>query len=124
MHRACFWGNVTNLDFVEYLLEVGADPNARDHTGLTPLMYTSPEAPSVAKFLLNWPTTDANITSRSGESFLAKVRLTITTFSVKVAQSDSPEEVQDRFLIQQWTAIEEVLVERGAIATGVSPTLE
>jgi hypothetical protein len=26
LHRACFSGNVTNLDIVEYLLEVGADP--------------------------------------------------------------------------------------------------
>jgi hypothetical protein len=26
-------GNVTNLDFVEYLLEVGADPNAQTMQG-------------------------------------------------------------------------------------------
>jgi ankyrin repeat protein len=48
LHRACFSGNVTNLDFVEDLLEVGADPDARDHTGLAPLMYTTTDAPSAA----------------------------------------------------------------------------
>jgi hypothetical protein len=81
MHKACHWANVTNLDFVELLLEKGADPNAEDPKGLTPLMYTMPDAPGAAKFLLNWPTTDANITGRPGQSFLARVRLTITNFS-------------------------------------------
>jgi ankyrin repeat protein len=38
LHRACFSHVVTNLDFVEHLLEAGADPNTRDHTGLIPLM--------------------------------------------------------------------------------------
>jgi hypothetical protein len=38
LHNACSWYNVTNLDFVELLLEAGADPNAQDHLGLTPLM--------------------------------------------------------------------------------------
>ena len=47
-------GNVTNLDFVELLLETGADPNAQDHLGLTPLMCTIEVAPGAAKFLLNW----------------------------------------------------------------------
>jgi hypothetical protein len=36
-------GNVTNLDFVEYLLEVGADPNAKE-VQPTP-MSTIPYAP-------------------------------------------------------------------------------
>jgi hypothetical protein len=45
LYKACFVGNVTNLDFVEYLLEVGADPNIQEHLGLTPLMYTLLDAP-------------------------------------------------------------------------------
>jgi hypothetical protein len=85
LHRACFSGNVTNLDFVEYLLEVGADPNAQDHLLQTPLMYTLPNAPVAAKFLLNWPTTDANVTTRSGASFLAMVRETVEYLSYRAA---------------------------------------
>jgi hypothetical protein len=138
LHRACFSNNVTNLDFVEYLLEAGADPNAQDHYGLLgagrnaldfrgsiPLMYTIPDAPGAAKFLLNWPTTDANITTRSGMTFLARVRLTITWFSDEVALPDNPETVQHEFLLQQWRAIEEMLVlaKRGAADTGTT-TLE
>jgi hypothetical protein len=120
LHTACYSGNVTNLDFVEYLLEEGADPNAEDSTGLTPLLYTAPDAPSAAKFLLNWPTTDANNTSRSGESFLAVVRSTITDFSNNVALPDNPNRVQHQFVLQQWSEIEEMLVERGAVDTGIT----
>jgi hypothetical protein len=114
LHMACYAGNVTNLDFVELLLEAGADPNAQDYLGYTPLMCTNPAAPGAAKFLLNWPTTDVNITARSGESFLAKVRCTVECFSDKVALTDNPEQVQHEFLLQQWRDIEDMLVERSA----------
>jgi hypothetical protein len=117
---ACFSGNVTNLDFVELLLEEGADPNAQDDQGLSPLMHTSPGAPGAAKFLLNWPTTDANITTRSRATFLAVVRSTIVGFSDKVALPDNPDQVQHQFLLQQWRGIEEILVERGADDTGIT----
>jgi hypothetical protein len=113
LHHACFGGNVTNLDFIEYLLKAGADPNAQNNLGATPLMYTGPNAPGAATFLLKWPTTDANITDRSGESFLVKVRSTITIFSDAIARPDNPEQVQDQFLLQQWRDIEDMLVERG-----------
>jgi hypothetical protein len=117
LHFACYGGNVTNLDFVELLLEKGADPNAQDHMGLTPLMSTTRcttgDAPGAAKFLLNWPTTDANITAQSGASFLARVRLAITDFSIKSALPTNPSRVQHQFLLQQWRDIEEMLVERG-----------
>jgi hypothetical protein len=81
LHRACFSHVVTNLDFVEHLLEAGADPIARDYLEMTPLMYTISEAPGAAKFLLNWPTTDANITTRSGATFLAVVRGSLIAYS-------------------------------------------
>jgi hypothetical protein len=82
---------VTNLDFVEYLLKNGADPYAQNrHMGLTPLMGTTDLAPGAAKFLLNWPTTDANITTRSGASFLATVRVTVKQYSNRVARPANP----------------------------------
>jgi hypothetical protein len=123
LHYACYSGDVTNLDFVEYLLEAGADPNAKDFKGLIPLMWTMPDAPSAAKFLLNWPTTDVNITSRDGDSFHDAVRATITSFSDGLALLEDPDQIRDQFVIQQWRDIEEILVERGATNTGVT-TLE
>jgi hypothetical protein len=123
LHAACFANNVTNLDFVELLLEKGADSNAQDHQGNTPLMFTTPFAPGAAKFLLSWPTTDAYITRRSGESYLDRVRSTVTEFSEKVALPDNPCQIQDQFQIQQWRDIEEMLVERGAAGSGIT-TLE
>jgi hypothetical protein len=119
LHQACFAGVVTNLDFVEHLLEAGADPNARDHKGETPLMYTTPASPGAAKFLLNRPTTDANITTRSGESFQSALRRTLEYFLEKVALPDNPETVPHQFLLHQWRDIEEMLVERG-LDTGIT----
>jgi hypothetical protein len=120
LHDACHWSNVTNLDFVKLLLEAGADPNSQDDLGLIPLMYTIPAAPGAAKFLLKWPTTDANITTRSGASFLAGVREAVKRFSVKVARPDNGEKVEHQFLLQQWRGIEEMLVERGALDTSIT----
>ena len=76
-------------------------------------MWTTPTAPDVAKFLQNWPTTDANITTRSGASFLARVREIITSFSNAMSLPDNPNRVQLQFAMQQWSEIEETLVERG-----------
>jgi hypothetical protein len=112
LHKACYAGNVTNLDFIELLSVEGADPNVQDHLGLTPLEYTTPYSSGAAKFLLNWPTTDGNITNRSGESFLVKVRSLITTLSDQITRVDNLEKVQHQFLLQQWRDIEEMLVER------------
>jgi hypothetical protein len=123
LQTACSWDNVTNLDFIEYMLTEGADPNAQDHEGLTPLMYTTALAPGAAKFLLNWPTTDANVTDRYGRSFLAHARRTLKSLSDKISLSDSPEQVQNQFLLQQWIGIEKMLVERSAIDTDI-PTLD
>jgi hypothetical protein len=120
LHYACSSFNVTNLDFIELLLEAGADPNAQDHQGMTPLMMTTMFAPGAANFLLKWPTTDVNFTTRSGAFFLARVRWTIKAFSNEVALPDNPKQVQYQLLLQQWRGIEEMLVERGAIDTGIT----
>jgi hypothetical protein len=101
---------VTNLDLVELLLKKGANPNTQDLLGRTPLMGTTPFAPGAAKFLLNWPTTDSNITARSGESYLTNVRGAVEYFSDKIARPDNPDRVQHHFLLWQWRNIEEMLV--------------
>jgi hypothetical protein len=117
LQNACYSGYVTNLDFVELLLKKGADPNTQDRLGVTPLMFTLKVAPGAAKALLNWPTTEVNILSRSGESFLVEVRSAITSLSQAITFPDNPEKVQHQFQLQQWREIEEMLVERGAADT-------
>jgi hypothetical protein len=119
LHNACCTMRVTNLDFVELLLKKGADPNAQDHRGVTPLIYAFKFAPSVAKFLLNRPTTDPNIITRSGASFLARVRADVEYFSDQITRTDNPRRIQHQFLLRQWREIEEMLVERGAVDTGI-----
>jgi hypothetical protein len=119
LHSACSSNNVTNLDFVELLLKEGADPNTQDSAGRTALMITTPHAPGAAKLLLNWPTTDANITTPSGASFLTWLRKAVELFSNEVAHPDNPKQVQHQFQLQQWTEIEEMMVERGAHNTGI-----
>jgi ankyrin repeat protein len=113
-------GNVINLDFVEYILGEGSDPNVQDHWGRTPLVYAIPDAPGAAKLLLNWPNTEVNITTRSGASFLALVCTAIRGVSDKGAAPDNPEQVQHQLLLQQWCEIEEMLLERGALDTGIT----
>ena len=80
---------------------------------MTPLMVTTKLAPSAAKFMLQWPATNANIIPPSGESFLVKVRGATGAFSMSVTFRDNPLLVQHQFLLQQWGDIEEMLVEKG-----------
>jgi hypothetical protein len=101
-------------------LKKGADPNAQNYRGVTPLMCTTKFAPGAAKFLLDWSTTDANITTQSGGSFLAMVRVDMKYFSDSIAHPDNPERIQHQFLLRQWREIEEMLVERGAVDTGIT----
>jgi hypothetical protein len=113
LHIACHSDVVTNLDFLEVLLEAGADPNTKNSEGLTPLMITISNSPSAAKFLLSWPTTAVHIANRSERtSFLSRVRFQIS-LSSRIGIPDNPT-IRDEFLLQQWRVIEEMLVERGS----------
>jgi hypothetical protein len=112
LHHACHATVVTNLDLIELLLVNGANPNAQSSLGKTPLMITASDAPGAAKFLLNWPTTNINVTDKSGESFIHMVRWIITFFSNQ-AQT-TPLDDLDQLLLQQWRDIEKMLVEKGA----------
>jgi hypothetical protein len=120
LHLACDSTTTTNLDFIQLLLENGADPNAQDHLGRTPLMYTLSWAPGAANFMLGCSTTDVNIIDRSGFSFLAKVREVVAYFSVLITLPDNPDRVKDQFVLQQWREIEDMLVERGGQDTGIT----
>jgi hypothetical protein len=77
-------------------------------------MSTTPDAPGAATFLLNWSTTDVNITTGFGVSFLTWVRSIITAISDEVTPPDNSDQVQHEFLLQQWRDIEVMLVERCA----------
>jgi hemerythrin len=111
LHNACSGDNVTNLDFIELLLKAGADPNAKDYMEMTPLMMTMTGAPGAAKFLLNWPATDVNITI-SRMRFLDLFRMKIKSCSDQIAISDNPNQAQDQFLLQQMREVEEMMVAR------------
>jgi hypothetical protein len=121
LHKACYWVNVINLDFVELLLEAGADPNIQDHLGMTPLIRTAPGAPGAAKFLLNWPTTDVNITPRSrsghqlaGIPFPIQVHGLILCTIDEIEGSGYPNQtLLYQLKLQQWRDIAKMLVERG-----------
>jgi hypothetical protein len=101
LHCACHSYNTTNLDFIQLLLENGAGPNTQNSLGETPLMYTSMMAPGAAKFLLEWPTTNINIISRSGASFLADARGAVHHFSHSVPIPDNADRAKHQFLLQQ-----------------------
>jgi ankyrin repeat protein len=45
LHSACWSGNCTNLDFIQLLLDHGANPNANMSDDETPLRFTTPSAP-------------------------------------------------------------------------------
>jgi hypothetical protein len=114
LHLACHSATTTNLDFIQLLLENGADPNTQDQKGMIPLIHAAMYAPGAAKFLLEFPTTDVNIIDRSGTSFLAYVRGgAIMHFAAKVIQpEDNHDRLEHKFLYQQWCEIEKMLVER------------
>jgi hypothetical protein len=89
------------------------------------LMWTTPHAPGATKYLLNWPSTDVNITMLScGSSILAMVRVRstiITAYSDEIALPDNSDRIQHQFVLQQGRESEEMLVEReAAVDAGTS----
>jgi hypothetical protein len=113
LHHACSSGICTNLDFIQLLLDHGANPNAKDSDGNTPLHYTYPDAPGAAKFLLTYSNkTDPDILTNDGRSFLAVVRSGIAKGAEKARLP------QQLFLLKQLQEVEQLLNERGALDSG------
>jgi hypothetical protein len=118
LFNACHSANTTNLDFIQLLLDNGANPNIQNFLGESPLMCTVQMAPSAAKLLMEWPTTDVNLTAKSGKCILAMVRNTIDFLTHGCSFPWHP---RNQFLCQQWRDIEKLLVAKGAIVAGIPP---
>jgi hypothetical protein len=106
LHNACSSMNCTNLGLIQLLLDHGANPNAKDSDGETPLRYTMMAAPGVAKFLLTYSDkTNPDILTNDGRSFLAIVRSGIARFTNKATPDPHPEKGNLLFLVKQWQEI-------------------
>jgi ankyrin repeat protein len=115
LHGACWSGNCTNLDFIQLLLDHGANPNAKDSEGGTPLQCTVPSAPG-AKFLLTYSdNTDPDIVMNDGRSFLALVRCCIAQGTAEARLSHNPEKEKLLFQVKQWEEVEKLMIERWAL---------
>jgi hypothetical protein len=119
LHNACWAGNCTNLDLIQLLLDHGANPNAKDSSGWTPLHYTMMGAPGAAKFLLTYSDkTDPNILTNEGHTFLATVRFSIAQCTDNMPPNPHPVKEKMLFLLKQLQEVEKLLVERGALDSG------
>jgi hypothetical protein len=119
LHTACSTWNCTNLDFIQLLLDNGANPNAKDSAGTTSLHYIGPNAPGAAKFLLTYSDkTDPDIHTKDGKSFLARVRSAIAEGTYIARLPHNVESKKVLFQVKQWEEVEEFLVERGALDSG------
>jgi hypothetical protein len=119
LHYACNGKSCTNLDFIQLLLNHGANPNAKDSDGATPLHYTKGSAPGAAKFLLTYSEkTDPGILTNDGRSFLAMVRYSIAECKYRASMPHNPHPEIVLFLVKQWEEVEKLLVERGALDSG------
>jgi hypothetical protein len=118
LYNACHSARTTNLDFIQLLLDNGANPNIQNDWGETPLMCTVQMAPSAAKLLIEWPATDVNLTSKSGKCILAMVRNTIDSLTDGCSFPWHP---RNQFSCQQWRDNEKLLVAKGAINAGIPP---
>jgi hypothetical protein len=116
LHHACSGENCTNLDFIQLLLDHGANPNAKDTQGETPLHATLMYAPGAAKFLLTYSNkTDPDIIVNDGRSFLAIVRDSIAEGTNEARLPNNPGKERLLFVLKQWEEVETLLIERGAL---------
>ena len=131
LHFACWSKSSTNLELIQLLLDKGADPNAPNMFGETPLMYTLAFAPGAAKFLLEYAADKldlnrvaySNSDNVAGKSILAQVRGVILQLSISYSGFESkektPSNVEEHaktgYLIGQLKELEELLVARGAL---------
>jgi hypothetical protein len=116
LHVACFSGYCTNLDYIQLLLDHGANPNAKDSKGATPLQYTLPAAPGAAKCLLTYSDkTDPDIDMNDGRSFLFMVRCAIAECTSEARLPNNLEKERLLFVLKQWEEVETLLIERGAL---------
>jgi hypothetical protein len=119
LYTACFSANCTNLDYIQLLLDHGANPNTKNSEGVTPLHHTVPGAPGAAKFLLTYSDkTDPDILTNDGRSFLAMVRSSIAEGKAEARLPDNPEKEIMFFQVKQLQEVETLLVERGALDCG------
>jgi hypothetical protein len=119
LHSACYGRNCTNLNFIQLLLDNGANPNAKDSDGATPLYHSLPDAPGAAKFMLTYSDeTDPDILANDGRSFLAMVRSGIVEGTSKARRPNNPDSKILLFQVKQWQEVEKLLVKRGALDNG------
>jgi hypothetical protein len=126
LHHACCSDITINLAFIQILLENGADPNAQDRWGQTPLMHSIMYAPGAAKIMVEWPKTDLHVTQKDGLTVANLVRSTIGNISEYVAallpDDDSNDRVKCNVLLQQWREVEEMLDEKEALLENTQQT--
>jgi hypothetical protein len=119
LHNACNSASCTNLVYIQLLLDHGANPNAKDSDGETPIQMTVPGAPGAAKFLLTYSDkTDPDILTNDGRSFLAMVRSGIANGTSKARLPHNSHSEILSFQVKQWEEVETLLIERGALDSG------
>ena len=128
---ACSSRRCTNLDFIQLLLEHGANPNQQDIYGHTPLMNTIEMSVSAAIFMLafeheNAVRVDVNIHANDGKTMLGLLRKSIATNTRQretVVLTGGASPVSDKAwattvpydnLLTQFHEMESLLVGRGA----------
>ncbi len=70
---------VTNVGLIDLLLAYGANPNAVNNLGQTPLMYTMLFAPSSAVHAIEHGCFDLNAATAKGSTLLGEVRHSLKT---------------------------------------------